>query len=121
MPEQLALIPAEAKPLTPRQQAVLEALIAAGQDGLDTDQAGAIAHELKEGRWAHSRDDRCSFCGKDGRQILERLAELGHARYRRANRARSLPGVWLATDLSSVEAASDTPRGMLSDADPIPF
>lgn len=113
--DQLALIPVQPKPLTDRQQAVLDALTAAGQDGLDTDQAGAIAHELKEGRWAHGRDDRCAYCAQDGKQILQRLADLGHARYRRANRAKSLPGIWLAmnptTDLAEHAAASDAAFG----------
>lgn len=68
-----------------RQRAVLLELRKLGR--LDQDEAGAIAHELKEGRWAHGRDTRCDFCSRDGRQILERLVGLGLARRRRpANR-----------------------------------
>ncbi len=105
--DQLALIPAEPKPLTGRQQAVLDALQAAGQDGLDTDAAGAIAHEIPTSSgYSHARDTRCIHCAHAGRQILDRLAELGHARYRRANRAKSVPGAWLATNLTAdTEAA----------------
>lgn len=87
--------------LTDRQQAVHDALHRAGHDGLDTDQAGAIAHELKAGRWAHSRDDRCQFCGKDGKQILERLRHLGLARYRR--RSGQQPGAWVAANAAPVK------------------
>lgn len=109
MTEQLALIPAAPRPLTDRQAAVLQALHAAGTDGLDTDAAGAIAHTLKAGRWAHPADQRCLYCGKDGRAILARLAELGHCRYRRANRAKSLPGVWLATSLQEARNPPERP------------
>ena len=99
---QLALVDVQpAAKLTERQQAVLDALQRAGHDGLDADQAGAIAHELKAGRWQHSRDERCLYCAQDGLQILRRLRDLGLARYRRANRSRSLPGVWLAADVNS--------------------
>jgi hypothetical protein len=119
MIEQLALLPDAPARLTDRQAAVLHGLQAAGTDGLDTDQAGAIAHELKEGRWAHSRDARCAYCARDGKTILQRLAQLGHARYRRANRARSVPGTWLATN-QTTDPADDTslPPGM---TDTIPY
>jgi hypothetical protein len=72
--------------LTDRQQRVLDALLAASPEGLEAAEAGAIAHEIKQSRWAHSRDDRCQFCPSDGKQILSRLAELGLVDYVRGRR-----------------------------------
>lgn len=111
MTEQLALLDlAPEIKLTDRQQAVLDALKAAGPDGLDTDQAGAIAHETPAASgYSHTRDTRCVHCAHAGKQILERLAELGLARYRRANRSKSLHGVWLATDLPDDPRPSRVP------------
>jgi hypothetical protein len=116
MPDQLALIPVEPRPLTDRQQAIVDALHRAGPDGLDTDQAGAILHEL---RGVHTRDTRCQWCTREGKGVLHRLADLGHARYRRANRARSIPGAWLATNIETTQAPERA--GMLHDDEPIPF
>lgn len=102
-PEQLALLDRPA----PRR---------AGQDGLDTDHAGALAHTLKLDRWAHDEHERCQFCGRDGKQILEALKAKGLATYRRANRARSIPGAWLATN-QAPDPADDVslPRGMTNE------
>lgn len=106
--EQLELLPeTKVVQLTDRQQLVHQAVQHAGPDGLDADQAGALAHGLKEGRWAHGPDDRCQFCGSDGRQILEALATKGLVRYRRANRARNLTGAWFTTD-TKTDPAEDT-------------
>lgn len=118
-PEQLALLEPAPPKLTERQEVVHEALQRAAQDGLDADQAGAIAHTLKQDRWAHHEHERCQFCGRDGKQILEALKAKGLATYRRANRARSIPGAWLATDLhADAEADTSLPRGM---TDTIPY
>jgi hypothetical protein len=81
MSEQLPLLALEPK-LTGRQRRVLDALLAAGQHGLHADEAGALAHEMKQGRWAHSSAERCVWCGGDGLAILRRLKDLGLARYR---------------------------------------
>jgi hypothetical protein len=120
MSEQLALLPPAQRRLTERQRAVRDALRAAGQDGLDADQAGAIAHTLKDGRWAHSKDERCRFCGKDGQAIMRRLAELGLARYRRANRQRNIHGTWLPTDAEPQPDAAIPADGSALDG-PVPF
>lgn len=113
MNTQLALIAVDPTPvLTERQQAVYTALTAAGHEGLDADQAGAIAHELKEGRWQHGRDERCNYCGREGQQILVRLREYGLARYRR--RKGQLAGVWLTTGSAAAPPSrsfGDFPEG----------
>ncbi len=119
-PEQLTLVDAPAAPkLTGRQVAVLIALENAGADGLDTDQAGAIDHELLTTRWQHSRDQRCQWCALAGKSILKALEAKGLARYRRADRRKSQDGVWLATSNAQVEVPS--PRGMLPDDAPLPY
>ncbi len=79
--DQLAIL-AEAPKLTPRQQVVMDALTRAGHDGIAPGAAGAILHELKEGRWAHGRDERCDFCSRDGLSVLKALRKKGLARYR---------------------------------------
>jgi ribosomal protein S14 len=119
--EQLALLEPAPPRLTERQRAVHDALVKAGQDGLDADQAGAIAHTLKDGRWAHSKDERCQFCGKDGQAILRRLGELGLARYRRANRARSIPGAWLATNAEPQPNPETPPDGTRNSDGTVPY
>lgn len=117
-PDQLRLIDAPAvKPLTGRQQAVLDAVTNAGVDGIDAADAGAITHALKEGRWAHPQDQRCAYCGRDGQAILARLAELGHVRYRR--KTSSLPGGWVAT--SVLDGPDERFRAMLADDEDLPF
>lgn len=93
--------------LTARQQHVHDALTRAAHDGLTTDEAGAVAHEIKD-NWGHARDQRCRFCGQDGKQILEALKAKGLARYRRARGAT--PGVWLAVDLPA-----ELPPGMTTE------
>jgi len=116
MTDQLTLIeiaPVEPEPkpivLTARQQAVLDALRAAGHDGLDADQAGALWHHAKG---YHGPDDRCKHCGQTGKGILESLKTKESAYYRRANRVRGIPGVWLATDLAAnPEVDSEAARG----------
>lgn len=102
MSEQQALF--DSRPqlkLTPRQAAVLARLQAAGAGGLDADMAGAVAHELRDSEWAHSRDERCRFCGSAGLEVLRALAAKGLARYQR--RQGSRPGMWLAVLEAQVE------------------
>ena len=100
MTEQLALIPPPTRPLTEKQQALLDAVTAAGTEGLTTVEGGAVLHALKEeSRWAHTREERCRFCAKDGATYLRRLRTLGHVRYRGALK------VWVAVD--STQALSD--------------
>ena len=84
--------------LTNRQQRVLDALHAAGQDGLHADEAGALAHEMKHGRWAHPNQERCVYCAGDGLAILRRLKEHGLARY------RSKSKIWQAVGTDSTPA-----------------
>lgn len=108
MREQLELIPAPPVPLTDRQQAVLDAVQRAQPDGLDAEQAGAILHSFKDGRWAHSADEICQFCHRDGKKYLGRLADLGRVRYRRKRGDR--PGGWV-TDLAGDPAQPDAPFG----------
>ena len=113
MTNQLPLVEVEGETrLTPRQQAVLQALKAAEWGGLRTDAAGAIAHEMKEGRWAHSRDTTCDYCARDGKQILARLRDLGFARY------RSKLKVWQAVAAARPEVRSPA---MLPDDQPLPY
>lgn len=83
--------------LTDRQQRVLDALLAARPEGLEAAECGAIAHEIKQSRWAHSRADRCQFCPSDGKQILVRLAEIGLVDYVRGRR------LWYAKGEAVVE------------------
>jgi len=93
---QLALLEPPAPKLTYRQATILTALQNAGQDGLDADQAGALWHHAKR---YHGPDQRCTYCAQTGKGILDSLKAKDLAYYRRANRAKSLPGIWLATDL----------------------
>lgn len=105
--QQLALVDLDpVVKLTDRQQATLDALTAAGPDGLDADQAGAL---LCERKGIHHRDARCQFCGLNGKGVLEALKSKGLARYRR--RTTRAPGVWLA---STVEGQ---PQGESRDGD----
>lgn len=112
MTEQLALVPAPPKPLTAKQQAVLDAVTRAGTEGLTTVEAGAILHSLKEeSRWAHTPQERCRFCSQDGAAYLRRLRALGHVKY------RSVLKVWVPAD-STQPLSEELPRGM---TDRIPY
>lgn len=112
--DQLELVPAPTTPkLTARQQAVLDALTAAGADGLEPSEAGAVLHALKEGRWAHSREERCEYCGRDGLAVLRRLRALGLSRYRAKTK------VWTTTDAPAAE--TEWPCGMLRPEEALPF
>lgn len=112
--DQLELVLAPATPkLTARQQTVLDALTAAGADGLEPSEAGAHLHALKEGRWAHSREQRCEWCPRDGLAVLRRLRALGLARYRAKTK------VWTTMDAPAAEV--EWPRGMLRPDEALPF
>ena len=96
---QLALIPPAPPKLTDRQQALLDAVVAAGTEGLTTGEGGAVLHALKEeSRWAHTRDERCRYCAKDGATYLRRLRTLGHVRYRGALK------IWVALETRDADA-----------------
>lgn len=87
MTEQLDLlggppVPLRPRLLTDRQRVVLLALRKAAGT-MDVDEAGAIAHELKTGRWQHDRDTRCDYCAQAGRAILEALVRKGLAERKR--------------------------------------
>lgn len=113
--DQLQLVDVAAVPkLTDRQARALELLTAAGHDGLHADELGAIVHEEKGDKWAHSRDIRYVYCGSTGNELLNALRNKGLAKYRRAK--NGIPGAWIAIKLA--EGATPTPRG---DAEDIPF
>lgn len=115
MTDQLALLELPVAPkLTWRQQAVLDAVTRAHPESLESSEAGAILHEMKEGRWRHSRDDRCRFCGQDGKAVLEALRTKGLVTYRRRKGLED--GGWVLAGCQR-----PAPRGMLAATDPIPF
>lgn len=120
--EQLALLP-EPEPgppqLTDRQAAVLDLVERATHEGITADEAGALLHSLKEGRWAHTTDDRCEFCGRDGKAVLEALRTKGLVTYRRARGNR--PGGWTTVG-QHVPASEPAPVPPDHDgAGPVPF
>lgn len=111
---QLTLVEAPAEPkLTARQQAVLEIVRAAGIDGVDAADAGALAHTMKER--PHGLDQRCEFCGKDGQRILGRLREFGLVTYRR--KSATLPGAWISAEFKGArpERVISVPYGEFPD------
>lgn len=101
------------RPLTDRQETILTAVAHTGHAGLTTDECGALAHGLKEGKWAHGPDDRCLYCSKDGRAILLALHARGLVRYR-AGKLK----IWQLADLPAAEDDGVLPSGM---TDEIPF
>ncbi len=82
-PKQLQLLnqPPSPQALSPRYQAVLHALQAAGHEGIDARQAGAIDHSLRPAN-PHPADKRCDTCERDGNKILRSLRKKGYAKYR---------------------------------------
>jgi hypothetical protein len=102
---QLELLEPEPRPLSPRQQAVLDKLHAAGIDGLTPAEAGAYVH-WTQGRHAYSHT--CQWCAHAGNEVLGALRKRGFARQ------RGRPRVWVA-----VGVRDDTmPPGMTTE---IPF
>lgn len=93
--EQLELLAVTPTALPPPQQAVYDALHSCGYEGLSADEAGAIAHATKASQWAHSPDDRCAYCARDGHAILRALEAKGLTTYRR--KRRNVPGAWILT------------------------
>lgn len=115
MNDQLALIeaPAQAK-LTLRQSMTLDLVRAAHPDGIEASEAGAHLHSMKEGRWAHSADERCLYCGSEGKSVLEALKAKGLVRFRRAKGQE--PARWLLA-----RGTEPKPRGMLPEDAELPF
>lgn len=115
--DQLAIVDLQAEvKLTERQQRVLDLVKTAGPDGVHADEVGALLHEQKRNElYRHGRDERCQFCGHDGKALLEALKAKGLVRYRRAK--EGVPGAWLPA--GKVERPH--PRGMLRDDEPIGF
>lgn len=114
MSEQLALIelaPEPAAPkLTDRQELVLDAVNRAGPvDGLHADEAGAL---LCAHRGKHKVEDRCRWCGANGKDVLNALKTKGLVRYRRARSSRvgfaGQPGAWFAVADATEDPAKDT-------------
>jgi hypothetical protein len=83
-PLQLFDIPPAAQ-LTDRQQTALDAITAAGYDGLHTDELGAHVH-ASQGK--HAADETCEWCPSVGSELGRRLRELGHAQQRPQKRWR---------------------------------
>jgi hypothetical protein len=102
---QLELLEQELRPLTPRQQAVLDALQRAGQDGLLPAEAGAIVH-MAQGR--HGPGLGCRWCPTAGLEILRALRKRGLARQ------RGRPRVWVAVGVPTPDPpgmSSELPEG----------
>lgn len=66
--------------LTPRQQRAYDAIVAAGFDGLYTDELGAVLHP-------HDDDERCDFCGSSGQEVGKALRAKGLVQQRRRKAA----------------------------------
>jgi hypothetical protein len=98
--------PAPPPELHPRQQLVMDALKAAGHEGIRADEAGAHIHAR---RGKHGLDQRCDWCAREGREVLRRLKELGKARLDRH-------GNWRAADAPGPQDGSYDPSTA-----PIPF
>lgn len=117
MSEQLQLIdqpPSEPR-LTPRQQAAYDAIVAAGYEGLHTDEVGAVVHAFTG---KHDGEARCQWCGQAGREVGDRLRSrygLVQQRRRRDDRGQ-VDVVW--TVAGKLPDPKDRPSGM---TDRIPF
>lgn len=83
-----------AQPLPHRQDLVLRAVIRL--NGLTEDEAGALLHEdrPRTHRYWHSADERCLYCGRDGRSVLKALRSKrgGPLVTRRRDGSWTLPG-----------------------------
>lgn len=97
MTEQATLF--EVEPSLPklrdRQQYALDEISAAGAEGIHTDELGALLCQ-RNGR--HPAGDRCTWCSKNGLDVLNRLRELGLVRYQAKLKAWTATGI---PDLSS--------------------
>lgn len=77
------------KPLTERQQFVLELVQHAGSEGLAADEVGA---RLCARRGKHDVDDRCQWCPTSGREVLKALRRRGLVKSRRNGSWYALEG-----------------------------
>jgi hypothetical protein len=64
--------------LTDRQQRALDAITAAGFDGLTSDEVGAILHEH-----SHGANERCMYCASTGNEVGRALRAKGLVQQRR--------------------------------------
>lgn len=89
MSEQLALAgvdtpqPSPVRPLKPRQQLAWEYV--RERDGVTADEVGAWLHAHKDRR-PHGVDERCEWCARDGRSVLQSKALKPLVTYRRDER-----------------------------------
>lgn len=72
-----------AKPLTERQQQVLDLVEASGTEGVQPGEVGSLLHEL---RGRHPREQRCGYCPDDGKQALRALQKQKWVVRRRSGR-----------------------------------
>ncbi len=91
--------------LTPRQQLALEQIGAMG--GLTADEVGAFAHTIPGPRstFTHASDARCKWCAKAGKQIADKLIDLGLVK-RRRGAERGLGYVYVLANDSGTQARS---------------
>lgn len=103
------------KPLTDRQQFILDFVRHGGQAGVHADEAGAAwcAHRGK-----HSDDTRCEYDGISGREVLRALRRRGHVKSRRDGTWYALEGVVEPTIAAAPTAEFTRPDGTKGD---IPF
>ena len=86
------------------QQLVLDAVTQAGPDGLTADEAGALVHEQRD---HHAYGERCTWCARDGRQVLASLRKRGLVKKRKR-------GGWVHADARPPKPArlsDDLPEG----------
>lgn len=103
--------PPPATRLTDRQQTALDAITAAGYDGLHTDEVGAHVHAW---RGKHAADETCAWCPSVGSELGKRLRHLGLVQQRR----RKAPG---GDTVTVWTVAGKLPRPVERDNGFIPF
>lgn len=89
---------APVRPLTERQQTVLDLVTEAGIDGIRATQVGLALH-VAAGK--HPPDDPCQWCGEDGKSVLRALQK-------RRLVVRRRTGRWTVPKPKAVSAAKDT-------------
>lgn len=94
----VALAPPDVK-LTARQRIALEH-IAAGQP-VESDELGAFLHQdrMARGGRGHSVEERCDWCGREGRQMGDSLRRAGLVTFRRG-------AGWVLVDYRPAEASA---------------
>lgn len=107
MTEPLFDLPPEPRPLTDRQRWIYGLIVAAGEEGITSDELGAHMHE----RWGkHSAGERCEFCSRDGSHALreaaisERLVKKGRSAFVALETRSSAPA---AAPVSDAQGKSD--------------